>query len=689
MNNDSSLLSSVLKQGRYIITLGVILFFVALILVVSFYSSIVIVKQKIETIGQNTVHNIAENSQNVMNSAETMLDVAGFSINRMNSQGIMYNYLQKYIVNYSAYMKEETNFKCSDIYGYIKGQYVDGSGNTDNPYTDISAEPWYKAAIEAGGDTVYLLDSEKNVITMSESLGGYGVIAVDIDVNEINKFMDYSSLDDSCWVIYDNDDNIIIKSSCINYDVDYLVKGNKFLSGHTNQEESGICRYNVTASRDIEFYQRMNNLWFVSIIVSEDSLYRESYILFQRQTIFSIVFCIIIIILYTKSYVSNLKSEEASKVKDRFLANMSHEIRTPMNGIIGMTEIAKQNADSPEKLMECIEKIDVSTKFLKMLINDILDMSRISSGKVSLQNERFSLDELADDMETVFRPQTQNKGILFRIERNYDNIFFRGDEFKLRQVIMNLLGNAVKFTSEGGITFTISTEKRQDYYETIKFSVKDTGIGIKAENTEKIFKPFEQSENNISREFGGTGLGLAISQSLVEIMGGKIEVISEENKGSEFFFSVNLDFAEPDTEKKKTADDYDFSGKRILLAEDNELNAEIAEELLQMAGFEVDTAYDGREACEMFEDSEPDYYDIILMDMRMPEMDGLEATKEIRSMKRPDAKSVIIIAMTANAFREDRKRAADAGMNEYLPKPVDVKMLYKTLKKITDKKEGQ
>ena len=462
MNNDSSLLSSVLKQGRYIITLGVILFFVALILVVSFYSSIIIVKQKIETIGQNTVYNIAENSQNVMNSAETMLDVAGFSINRMNSQGIMYNYLQKYIVNYSAYMKEETNFKCSDIYGYIKGQYVDGSGNTDNPYTDISAEPWYKAAIEAGGDTVYLLDSEKNVITMSESLGGYGVIAVDIDVNEINKFMDYSSLADSCWVIYDNDDNIIIKSSCIDYDVDYLIKGDKFLSGHTNQEESGICRYNVTASRDIEFYQRMNNLWYVSIIVSEDSLYRESYILFQRQTIFSIVFCIIIIILYTKSYVSNLKSEEASKVKDRFLANMSHEIRTPMNGIIGMTEIAKQNADSPEKLMGCIEKIDVSTKFLKMLINDILDMSRISSGKVSLQNERFSLDELADDMETVFRPQTQNKGITFRTERKYDNIFFTGDEFKLRQVIMNLLGNAVKFTSEGGITFTISTEKRQE-----------------------------------------------------------------------------------------------------------------------------------------------------------------------------------------------------------------------------------
>lgn len=689
MNNDNSFISSVLKQGKYIITLGTILFFVALILVVSFYSSIVIVKQKIETIGQNTVHNIAENSQNVMNSAETMLDIAGFSISRMNSQGIMYSYLKKYIINYSAYMKEETNFRCSDIYGYIKGQYVDGSGNDMSPDFDVSAEQWYSAAIEAGGEPVYMLNEEKNVITISESLSGYGVIAVDIDINEINKFMDSSALADSCWVIYDNDSNIIIKSNCIEYDVDYLIDENKFLSGHENQEESGICRYNMTASsRDIEFYQRMNSLWYVSIIVSEDSLYRESYILFQRQTIFSIVFCIIIIILYTKSYVSNLKSEEASKVKDKFLANMSHEIRTPMNGIIGMTEIAKQNADSPEKLMECIEKIDVSTKFLKMLINDILDMSRISSGKVYLQNEPFSLDELADDMETVFRPQTQNKGILFRTERNYDNAFFTGDEFKLRQVIMNLIGNAVKFTSEGGITFTISTEKRQDYYETIKFSVKDTGIGIKAENIKKIFKPFEQSENSISREFGGTGLGLSISQSLVELMGGKIQVISEENKGSEFFFSLSFDFAEPDTEKKKSADDYDFSGKRILLAEDNELNAEIAEELLEMAGFEVDTAYDGKEACEIFEDSEPDYYDIILMDMRMPVMDGLEATEKIRSMKRSDSKSIIIIAMTANAFREDRKRAADAGMNEYLTKPVDVRMLYKTLKKITDQREG-
>lgn len=387
------------------------------------------------------------------------------------------------------------------------------------------------------------------------------------------------------------------------------------------------------------------------------------------------------------------QADSANRAKSQFLARMSHEIRTPMNAIVGLTALTRHSKNEPEKVEEYLDKIETSSRVLLNIINDVLDMSAIESQKLKIAQKPFELREILNAISAVYATQCRQKGVAFEMnmtEINDERLM--GDGLRLNQILLNLISNACKFTPEGGrITVTVKEVSRQGENAYYKFTVEDTGEGMTPEMLRRLFLPFEQEGADTAQKYGGSGLGLSIAKNLVELMGGSISCQSWKGKGT--VFTVSLPFVlETDEEAFKTAgyqavqspdapeDAYDFGGRKILLAEDTGMNAEIVEELLELVNMKVDHAWDGKEAVRMFTEAQPGTYAAVLMDIQMPVMNGYEAVAAIRSSGHPQARSIPVYAMTANAFTEDVSAALNAGMNGHIAKPIDTVRLYEILK---------
>ncbi len=383
------------------------------------------------------------------------------------------------------------------------------------------------------------------------------------------------------------------------------------------------------------------------------------------------------------------KAEAANQAKTEFLQRMSHDIRTPINGICGMLDVADHYADDMEKQTECRAKVKEASNLLLELVNDVLDMSKLETDEIVLEEVPFNLSKISKEVLVVIEQIAEEQNI--RIEWEKKEITHRdliGSSEYVKRVMMNILSNAVKYNKANGSIYISCMEipSEQPGMTTIEFVCRDTGIGMSDEFQKHIFEPFTQEHEGSRTKFTGTGLGMSITKKLVEKMGGTIAFESKEGVGTTFVIRVPFKI-DPDADKReeqKDVSEKSIKGLHILLAEDNELNMEIAEFVLQNEGAEVTKAWNGQETVERFRNSEPGEFDAILMDIMMPVMNGYETAKMIRSLDREDAKTIPVIAMTANAFTEDRRRAKEAGMDEHISKPVDVKSLIKVIRKLVE-----
>ena len=393
-----------------------------------------------------------------------------------------------------------------------------------------------------------------------------------------------------------------------------------------------------------------------------------------------------------------LLAQEESRSKTTFLSQMSHEIRTPMNGIMGMLALARGKLDPQNPAMQYLTKAGELSDHLLSIINDILDMSRIEAGKVELECKAFSLKKLGEHLYDMFAKTLEARGVHYEVKFEDMTVdYVKGDELRLSQVIINFLSNAVKFTKEGEITVTFRQMMLQNGKADLMICVHDTGIGMKTEFISRIFRPFEQEGEHITKEYGGSGLGMAITDNLVRLMGGEIIVKSKQGEGSDFTVFISLPVAEPEEAAapaaaaaagQKEENENAFRGRRILMAEDNEINAIVAVEFLNEMGAEVDVAENGQIAVDKFASHPENYYDFILMDVQMPVMDGRKAARTIRALDRPDAGSILIFALSADAFTEDERLSIESGMNGHYTKPVDFEALQRSVGGFLREKHG-
>ena len=692
---------SIIKKN-YQQVLFVFIAFLAMILVSYFYLSSIVAGLML-TLGEETMNTMQESVSASLANSELVFSNVSQNVETMIKEGSNNEEILDYIVatNTYYYTRRSAMSDFLNLYAYIGEEFLDGSGWV--PPEDYSPpnRPWHVGATRLGG-RVYLSDPYVDAdtggmcITFSQLVfdankDPAGIVALDIKLDRVTDYVSSQKIvRDGYGILLDDKMNVVVHHNpdFIGRPMKELGEGYSLLANLMEAREpvSAVRIQDSNGGDSVVFFRTIFNGWKIGIIIPRSSYYEHVIHMGFVLSILGLGLATFLSYILVRTRVEKFRSEEASMSKSDFLARMSHEMRTPLNAVIGMTTIAKTD-DDPEKINYCLTKIDSAANHLLGVINDVLDMSKIEAGKLELNNTTFLFQDMLNQVLSVIEIKIEEKEqtLTLNIDPDIPKVVI-GDSQRLAQVIANLISNANKFTpKDGKIDLTIQSENKGDDKCLLKVSVQDTGIGIPKEYHGRLFHTFEQVDDSISRKYGGTGLGLAISKKIVTLMNGDIWVESEPDKGSCFTFTALVgmgatseDLAQENHSHQKPNFSNAFANKRILLAEDVEINQEIVLTLLEPTGLQMDCAKNGKEATQMFIDT-PDRYDAILMDVQMPEMDGYEATGIIRDLDIPSAQTTPIIAMTANVFKEDVERCLSSGMNDHIGKPINLDELMEKL----------
>ena len=644
--------------------------------------------------------------------------LAGHVVDEMIREKKPTSEILEYLTAESLSIKRSIDMDYTGLYGWINGEYCDGVGWVPDKDYVPTERPWYTETVADDSDVTFVkpyLDDQTGTIltTMAEQLSdGVSVIALDVTLSHIQEIAEEIARQtpDSQGLVLDKTGQVIAHSNKDelgkNYEEETGTLG-AALAEHLHAADHSQFNLNFEGQQYVVFAEPIEGGWQAISLINTDVFYRPLRIILPLVGLFTLLEAFVFVsVIFGQSerslaIASAREAQTANLAKTQFLSHMSHELRTPLNAIIGLDTIMLRDESIPSNARDSFKKIDTSAQHLLSLINDILDASNIESGRLALKEERFSLRKLLAQVNTIVSDQCDNKRLNFEFREtgNLDE-YYVGDELRLRQVLVNILDNSVKFTNPPGtVTFVVTQESVTEERAKLRFMMKDTGIGMDEEFIPTLFEAFSQEDDNNTSRYGGSGLGMAITKSIVEMMDGSIEVTSAKGSGTTFVVTVMLRRtqqpeiptgitapAAPTTEPsgeatgEPSAEAPSLAGRHVLICEDQEINAEVLIEPLSLEDITAEWTENGQLGVETFADSEAGHFDAILMDMRMPIMDGLAATRAIRKLNHPDAATTL----TANAFEEDVQNCLQAGMDAHLPKPVDFDLLLQTLARLIE-----
>lgn len=692
-----------------------------------------IVQQTSKSVREETTEHIVEIAEQVKKNVDMRTKVTWDMMQNVEEMlGMAKKTSEDNVSGYLQYEKSIWGFRqiflISDDYTYYNEHEEFDTFKVDENLYERMLRGEYIHSVgtnQAGEDIIYYMKSIKPVKYKDITVSSVGI---SFEIEDLVREIDMGTLEKEgqCYLINPNNQSIVYTNNENAGTNDNIVNILEEVIGERKQESLTYIKNLVLQRKKKAVFLETNegnsfvisvpmkeNKWVLLAIIPETRI-NESLNVFMTKVMLSsmaIMFILITICIYMCKFygkrIEQKKGEEtlqyleqaleaaqhSEKIKSRFMLSLSHDIRTPMNGIMGMSMLAKANIQNQEKVEYCLNKIDAQANHLVQLVNDVLDISQMESEKFCLNNKKICLKEILNEVVELTKIQAEEKQQDFQVEISDDlDIEVWGDSVGIKKILLNVLSNAVKYTGDGGnVIFRANIVRCSKKALTVLFVIQDTGIGMQKAYINHIFDAFSREDQDEVKIIEGNGLGLAITKQLVEAMNGFIYVESELGKGSRFSiklpFQRNMEEEVERIEQEREEDtEFSYQYKKILLVEDNALNAEIMKEILTMAGATVEIASNGKAAVEAFEASYKNYYDYILMDIQMPIMDGYSAAKKIRSLERPDAEKIIILAMTAHAFLQDIEKAKQAGMDGHVSKPIDMKALSERLAEIENRR---